>query len=448
MNSWPVRHFIAIGVVVSAAAAGALALVFGLPGVIIGTLGVAFAGIFLSRRLAGHVDRLVNDLLRMGPGGGDHRPQLGGPEETDRLARAAIRLEERYAALLESETVERRRVESILGSMQQGVIVVDSSGAVESANPAAIETFGGGSYWQPGMQLASITREYRVNALVGQATDDGEAHRDRIQLRDQNRVVDVFAAPIPPGDSGAKRALLLVNDVTDRVRAENTRREFVSNASHELRTPISAIQAAAEALQRGALEDPVIAGDFLRRILEDVARMDALVAEMLELSRLETGQTPLHLGPLDPRALVGATVDRFRPMAAATGIELTGSVAADVPFVNADYSKIEIVLGNLLSNSLRSTQSGGSVQIGVSRTNGHVALTVTDTGPGISSEHLPHIFERFYKADPSRQDGGTGLGLAISKHIVQAHDGVIEAESSPGQGTTIRFTLPAIRDAS
>ena len=137
-------------------------------------------------------------------------------------------------------------------------------------------------------------------------------------------------------------------------------------------------------------------------------------------------------------------------MAAATGVELTGRVAADVPFVNADYSKIEIVLGNLLSNSLRSTQSGGSVQIGVSRVdeNGHVALTVTDTGPGISSEHLPHIFERFYKADPSRQDGGTGLGLAISKHIVQAHDGVIEAESSPGQGTTIRFTLPAIRDAS
>ena len=176
--------------------------------------------------------------------------------------------------------------------------------------------------------------------------------------------------------------------------------------------------------------------------------MDALVAEMLELSRLETGQTPLHLGPLDPRALVRTTVDRFRPMAAATGVELTGRVAADVPFVNADYSKIEIVLGNLLSNSLRSTQSGGSVQIGVSRTNSHVALTVTDTGPGISSEHLPHIFERFYKADPSRQDGGTGLGLAISKHIVQAHDGVIEAESSPGQGTTIRFTLPAIRDAS
>ena len=146
--------------------------------------------------------------------------------------------------------------------------------------------------------------------------------------------------------------------------------------------------------------------------------------------------------------LVNDTADRFRPMAIGNGIELACKVIEDVPLVNADYSKIEVVLGNLLSNSLRSTQSGGSIQIGVSRTNGHVALTVTDTGSGISSEHLPHIFERFYKADPSRQDGGTGLGLAISKHIVQAHGGVIEAESNPGMGTTIRFTLPAIRDAS
>ncbi len=446
MNSWPVRHVVLFGAVLTAAAAGALGHVFGVGGAIFAVVAAAVAGIFLSRRLTGSVDRLVDDLLRMGPGGGDQRPRLGGTEETDRLARAAFRLEKRYAALVESETVERRRVESILGSMQQGVIVVDSTGAVESANPAAIETFGGGVYWEPGMQLASITRDQRVNTLVADATEGGDARRDRVQLRDQNRVVDVFAAPIPPGDSGASRALLLVNDVTDRVRVENTRREFVSNASHELRTPIAAIQAAAEALQRGALEDPAIADDFLERILEDVARMDALVAEMLELSRLETGQTPLHLGPLDLHALVNATVDRFRPMASASGVEITGRIDADVPFANADHSKIEMVLGNLLNNSLRATQSDGLIRITASRDDDRVWLGVTDTGLGILPEHLPHIFERFYKADPSRRDGGTGLGLAISKHIVQAHGGVIEAESNPGQGTTIRFALPALQD--
>ena len=444
MNSWPVRHFIVIGGVLTAAAAGALALVFGVAGVVFAIFAAAVAGIILSRRLTGSVERLVTDLLRMGPGGGGHRPRLGGTEETDRLARAAFRLEKRYAALVETEMVERRRVETILGSMQQGVIVVDSTGAVESANPAAIETFGGGVYWEPGMQLASITRDQRVNALVAEGTEGGDARRDRVQLRDQNRVVDVLAAPIPPGDSGARRALLLVNDVTDRVRVENTRREFVSNASHELRTPIAAVQAAAEALQRGALEDPAIADDFLERILEDVARMDALVAEMLELSRLETGQTPLHLGPLDLHALVDATVDRFRPMASASGVKLTGRVDSDVPFANADHSKIEMVLGNLLNNSLRATQSDDVIRITASRDNDRVWLGVTDTGFGILPEHLPHIFERFYKADPSRRDGGTGLGLAISKHIVQAHGGVIEAESNPGQGTTIRFTLPAL----
>ena len=446
MNSWPVSHFIVIGGVLTAAAAGALGMVYGVAGVVFAVLAAAVAAIILSRRLTGSVERLVTDLLRMGPGGGNHRPRLGWTEETDRLARAAFRLEKRYAALVETETVERRRVESILGSMQQGVIVVDSTGAVESANPAAIETFGGGVYWEPGMQLASITRDQRVNALVADATEGGDARRDRVQLRDQNRVVDVLAAPIPPGDSGARRALLLVTDVTDRVRVENTRREFVSNASHELRTPIAAVQAAAEALQRGALEDPEIADNFLERILEDVARMDALVAEMLELSRLETGQTPLHLVPLDLHALVNATVDRFRPMASASGVKLTGRVDSDVPFVNADHSKIEMVLGNLLNNSLRATQSDDLIRITASKDNDRVWLGVTDTGLGILPEHLPHIFERFYKADPSRRDGGTGLGLAISKHIVQAHGGVIEAESNPGQGTTIRFTLPALHN--
>ena len=448
MNSLPVRHFIVFGGVLTAAAAGALGLLFGVAGVVFAVLAAAVAGILLGRRLTGSVDRLVHDLLRMGPGGGDHRPRLGGTEETDRLARAAFRLEKRYEALVETETVERRRVESILGSMQQGVIVVDSTGAVESANPAAIEAFGGGVYWEPGMQLASISRDQRVNALVTDVTEGGDARRDRVELRDLNRVVDVFAAPIPPGESGARRALLLVNDVTDRVRVENTRREFVSNASHELRTPIAAVQAAAEALQRGALEDPAIADDFLERILEDVARMDALVAEMLELSRLETGQTPLHLGPLDLHALVNATVDRFRPMASASGVEITGNVDSDVPFANADHSKIEMVLGNLLNNSLRATQSDDQIRITASCDNDRVWLGVTDTGLGILPEHLPHIFERFYKADPSRRDGGTGLGLAISKHIVQAHGGAIEAESNPGQGTTIRFTLPALQDKS
>ena len=446
MKPWPVRHLVVVGGALAAAATGVLALLFGVPGLIFGILAAVVAGIILGRRLSDNVDRLVNDLLRMGPGSRGHRPQLGGTLETDRLARAAFRLEKRYAALLESETVERKRVESILGSMQQGVMVVDSSGTVESANPAVIESFGGGNDWYPGMQLASITREQRVNTLVGGATEGGDARRDRVPLRDQNRVVDVFAAPIPPGETGARRALLLVSDVTDRVRVENTRREFVSNASHELRTPIAAIQAAAEALQRGALEDREIADNFLERILEDVARMDALVAEMLELSRLETGQTPLHLGPLDLHALVGATVDRFRPMASASGVDLSGNVGADVPLVNADYSKIEVVLGNLLNNSLRATQSGDQIRVNATSESDRVWLGVTDTGFGILPEHLPHIFERFYKADAARRDGGTGLGLAISKHIVQAHSGVIEAESNPGQSTTIRFTLPALHD--
>ncbi len=397
--------------------------------------------------MGARVDGLVRDIVRMSPEEGGQRPRVGWPEEADRVARALTRVGDRFAELLRSESVERRRLESILDSMQQGVIVVNGDGVVESANPAALEMLGNSSQYSPGSQLASITRDARINALVVEAIDSGEPQQASVPLRDRNRLVNVLTAPLPSSDRSSGRVLALINDVTDSALADNTRREFVSNASHELRTPIAAIQAAAETLQGGAMEDPEAARDFLRRILEDTARMEALVSEMLELSRLESGQTPLHLGPVDTGLLVDEMLDRFRPVADQKGVTLEGRVCRGIPMVIADRSRLETALGNLLRNSLQATESGDWITVGANGVDGSVRLAVSDTGAGIFSEHLPHVFERFYKAGPSRGQSGTGLGLAISKHIVQAHGGSISAESSPGEGTTIAFILPAVPGA-
>ncbi len=442
MKSWPVRHLIAVGGIVVAAFVAAATLLLGTAGAVLAGLAAAAASIYLARRFALRIERLARDILRMSPQEGGKRPEGGWPEEAERLARASSRLADRFSNLLAAESAERRRAESILSSMQQGVVVVRDGGVVESANPASLAMLSGETQFQAGSQFASITRDARINDLVRTAILESATQRSDVYLRDKGRHLDVLAAPLPPAEDGTKRILALTNDVTESVRAENTRREFVSNASHELRTPIAAIRAAAETLQTGALDDPEASRDFVRRILDDVARMDALVSEMLELSRLESGQAPLHLSPVDPRTLVDDLIDRFRPIAAEEGVDLRTSVADDAPVFVADRSRIEAALANLVRNSLRATGRGGSITVSAHGLNGSVEIAVSDTGIGISSEHLPHIFERFYKADPSRGDDGTGLGLAISKHIVQAHGGKIGAESRLGEGATVSFSIP------
>lgn len=253
--------------------------------------------------------------------------------------------------------------------------------------------------------------------------------------------------PVPEDARAAARpqrqVLLLLHDLTEARRLETTRREFVSNVSHELRSPVTAIRASTEALEAGALDEPDHARDFLRRIHQETERMDQLVGDLLHLSRLQAGQLGLALAPTSPARLVEAVVDRFKPIAESRGIALTAHVPREgLPDVLADTFQMERVLANLVDNALRFTPRSGKVDVSVERYGETVVFAVRDTGDGIPPEHLPHIFERFYKVDRARRDPGTGLGLAIAKHTVRAHGGEIWAESALGKGSTFRFSLP------
>jgi len=236
--------------------------------------------------------------------------------------------------------------------------------------------------------------------------------------------------------------LLVLRDVSQERMVENLRRDFVANVSHELRTPIAALKALVETLEEGALDDPPAARDFLRRIHVEVDGLAQLVAELLELSRVESGRAQLKLEAVEPDELVQSAAERLQPQAERVGLSLTWDAADEISPVLADRTRVEHVLMALVHNAIKFTPPGGRVQVAVHPEGAFAHFSVTDTGTGIPAEDVPRIFERFYKVDRARAAVGTGLGLAIAKHVVQALGGRIWAESEVDRGTVVHFTLP------
>jgi two-component system phosphate regulon sensor histidine kinase PhoR len=220
------------------------------------------------------------------------------------------------------------------------------------------------------------------------------------------------------------------------------RREMVGNISHEFRTPLSGIKAMVETLQDGAVDDREAAKDFLSRIEAEVDRMTQLVGELTELSRIETGKAALEMKPVNLNSIVEEVMAQLKPQAERQNLTLETVLAADLTAISIDKERIRQVMVNLIHNAIKFNRPRGSIRTATRYSEGSVVVDVTDTGTGIAKDDLPHIFERFYKADKSRAGQGTGMGLAIAKHIVEAHGGKIWVQSDEGKGSTFSFSLP------
>jgi two-component system phosphate regulon sensor histidine kinase PhoR len=257
-----------------------------------------------------------------------------------------------------------------------------------------------------------------------------------------SRLVEAHCAPIVDDAGRPAGAVAVLRDVTDLRRLERARRELTANVSHELRTPLTSIKGFAETLLGGAMRDEGTCRRFLDIIDKETNRLVKLVDDLLDLSRLESKRLSLELGQVRVRDVVTDTVVKMRPLAGGRALELAPAEAEVT--VLADRDRLAQVLTNLLDNAIKFTPDDGRIAVGWRTLNGEVEVTVADDGPGILPADLPHVFERFYKADRSRAavPGGTGLGLAITKHIVDAHGGRIRVASAPGAGTTFAFTLP------
>jgi two-component system phosphate regulon sensor histidine kinase PhoR len=337
---------------------------------------------------------------------------------------------------------ERNKLSAVLETMADGVVVVDSGGTVLLANPAALTMFMVTEAQIINRRLVEVLRDGQLHRLVADCFSTGKSQRGDVELLRPRRFLSVAATPL--AEVRSREALLTMHDRTGVRQSETSHREFVSNVSHELRNPLASVKAMVETLEDGAIEEGVVAREFLERIRHDTDRMNNLVDDLLELSRLESGQLGLQRNAVDLAVLVAEVKCSFDHRANDLKIDLEAPVPDGLPTVNADADRLRQVLINLVENALRFTRPHGLITICTVKRSSSIEVLVRDTGVGMAPEHLPHLFERFYKVDRSRRDGGTGLGLAIVKEIVEAHGGQVWAESKEGEGSTFGFTLPCL----
>ena len=371
---------------------------------------------------------------------GEHRrhPPLSAPGEVGDLADAIYRLAEQLEARLSALVAEQSILSALVETLNEGVIAISPEHEVVRINDTGRRLL---SIDRPvPFGLDFLPREATLRSAISRALNGTETEPEEVVIDDNT--LSLTASPLING--GAVVALF---DLTPTRKLEAVRRDFVANVSHELRTPLTIVGGFAETLQ-----DPDVPAnkrsEFAKTIFVNTRRMQRIVDELLDLSRIESG----HWTPRPQLVRIAdAGSEVFARVAAAAkskGIALDTGISTSAEVVYADRTALEQILLNLVENSIRHTHEGGRVMIETASADNGIQLVVRDTGTGIPPEHLPRVFERFYRADSgrSRESGGTGLGLAIVKHLVEAHDGLVRAESVEGAGTTIRIFFPAAPD--
>jgi len=395
-----------------------------------------------ARSLAGPLEEIMGAARGFAAGNLGQRIRVQRGDELGELARilnqSAGQLQER----LTENARDRARNEAILSAMEDGVLGVDHKGVVLLANQALRKHL---ELRDPvGRHYLEAIRQREVGEVVEQVLQTGARRAVEVELRQLRRVFQITGVPFPGNEGAPPGVVLTFHDATERQRLERVRRDFVANASHELRTPLTSIRGFVEALEDGAVSEPETAPRFLGKIRTHADRMAALVDDLLELSRLESGERPPRYEEVLPSEVVEDVVASFSRLAQGRDIQL---VRGDdpAPAVVTDADRIRRILENLVENAVKYTGSGGRVEVASRRgLDGGALFEVKDNGPGIGAEHLSRIFERFYRVDKarSRELGGTGLGLAIVRHLAEGMGAAVSVESALGKGTTFRVAVP------
>jgi two-component system phosphate regulon sensor histidine kinase PhoR len=409
-------------------------------------LAIAVAMSFLtaqfSSRAALHLTTVANTMAR---GDFEVRARLGGSDEFAELGRALDQLADSLSVTVRQLRAERDRVGRILSGMQEGVLLLDAAGKIALVNPALRQMLLLGADCV-GKTPSEVIENEELEKLVGSAQQANATQAAELELFGiKPRRLLVRAVPLA-GEPGGLLAVFV--DVTDIRRLESMRKDFVANASHELRTPVTAVRSAAETLRFAMESDPESATHFLDIIERNAERLQRLVEDLLDLSRIESREFKLTFEEEDLSELVTQVVALFRERAEKKQIRLAADVPPNFPHVRVDRRAFEQVVTNLVDNALKYSPEKASVIVRAREEEGRkgrkrARISVVDTGPGIEDRHLPRLFERFYRVDTgrSRELGGTGLGLSIVKHLCDALGGSISVESAVGKGSTFSFAI-------
>ena len=384
------------------------------------------------------VQAVTRASRQLAQGDYDHRVPAGVYHETRQLTGAYNRMADAVKGVIGGLSSERDTLSAVLATMADGVTVIDTSGRVTLLNPAARDLLGIRAQQIEELRFVELVRDNEIHQAITRCHEENSRQQADVSLILPLRYLSVIATPLD--NNGG--VLLTLHDLTRMRQVETSQKEFVSNVSHELRNPMASIKAMVETLESGAVNDPNVALDFLGRMRADVDRINGLVNDLLELSRMESGQFGIDTEPIALIPVVQSVEKQFSAAAAARDVRLVNRIKNNLPPVMADGEKLNQVFVNLVENALKFTPGGGEISISADAVDDYVQVLLKDTGIGVAPQHLPHIFERFYKVNRSRRDGGIGLGLSIVKQLVEAHGGQISVESQEGEGCAFTFTIP------
>lgn len=414
-------------------------------GVIIAVLAAAIS-LVISKKISRPVEQMTEVAKHFASGELDMRLAIPEGAELAELAKALNEMARQLSARIDTITEERSQIEAILSSMVEGVLAVDSSGNIVSINKAAVKLLGIGESGAKGRSVEEVVRNPELQEYIKNILENKQAaETDRLVLNEGGRFLQLYGSSLSDSKGDSSGAVLVLHDITRTHQLEEVRRDFVANVSHELKTPVTSIKGFVETLLEGAINEPGQARRFLEIIAKHSDRLNAIIEDLLSLSRLEEDSEKRKLSferTSIKRTLVSA-IELSTVKAEEKHIAVELSCDKDIT-AKINPALIEQAALNLIDNAIKYSRDSSKIEIKAEKTKDEVVITVSDEGCGIEKEHLERIFERFYVVDKgrSRKLGGTGLGLSIVKHIAQVHGGRVEVESTLGKGSAFTIRLP------
>ncbi|MGM0213464.1 cell wall metabolism sensor histidine kinase WalK [Enterococcus sp. AZ109] len=423
------------------------AIIFFTASLIAGIISMIVA-LLVARSITKPIEEMRQQAIKIAQGDYSDKVEIHGHDELSQLAETFNKLSDRIEDAQDTMEAERNRLDSVLTHMTDGVIATDRRGKVITINEMAISLLdvkNEDAIGESILTLLDLEEEYTLRKLL-EAQEELLLDRSKSDLEEDRMILRADFAMIRRESGFISGLVVVLHDVTEQEKTAEERRQFVSNVSHELRTPLTSVRSYLEALDEGAWQDEEVAPGFIQVTLGETDRMIRMINDLLNLSRMDSGNQQMDLEFVNFNELVDYVLDRFDMMV--TNQEKKYTIVRDFTerdlWVEIDTDKIMQVIDNIMNNAIKYSPDGGKITVHLLETHNNVVLSITDEGLGIPKKDLDKVFERFYRVDRARarKQGGTGLGLAISKEVIKAHKGYIWVESVEGKGSTFSFSLP------